>query len=315
MFHARTATKVRRATGATLVARGRTLPTVSTPSVASVVPVASVAPVALVAPAGPAAPAANSARAALAIAAVLAVGLLTFSVGTAGGAPRGKNKASHLTLAGTTVTLDGRTPVRRVRITVMPESTVTFTDIDGDFLVSWNGCDGWITVIPEERARDGGEWCKRVVLRGQPPEAQDPIVDLDLGLITVALQAQVGYYQAPIPSPTYPRPASLRVPGPKPGEPDTCRVQVSYATDLWGHITRVEVSGGDQPPSGLKDALFSWIRSVPWTVAAETPCDSPEPFKTREWMDYAWADTAWVQIPGARHKSRPRPPGSVPQGR
>jgi hypothetical protein len=252
------------------------------------------------------------ARTALAIA---AVGLVTLSASTAGEASPGKNKASPLTLVGTTVAPDGRTPVPRVRITVMPESTVTFTDDDGDFFVSWDGRDGWITVISEERARDGGEWCKRVVLHGQPPGVQDPIVDLDLGLIIVMPLAQIGYQQAPILPPSYSRPASLRVPGPKSGEPDTCRMQLSYAADIWGRITRVEVTGGDQPPSGLKDAVFSWIRSVPWTVADETPCDSAEPFRTGEWIDYAWADSAWVLLPEPKRRGRPRPSGVVPQGR
>ena len=263
-------------------------------------------------PGGRFAPDMFHARTALAIA---AAGLLTLSACTAGEASPGKSKASPLTLVGTTVASDGRTPVPRVRVTVMPESTVTFTDNDGDFFVSWDGRDGWITVIPEERARDGGEWCKRVVLHGQPPEVQDAIVNLDLGLITVMPRAQLGYQQAPIQPPSYSRPASLRVPGPKPGEPDTCRTRVSYATDLWGRVTHIEVSGGDQPPSGLQDAIFSWIRSVPWTVAAETPCGSPEPFKAREWVDYAWADSVWVLIPGPEHQGQPRPQDSVPQGR
>ena len=252
------------------------------------------------------------ARTALAIA---TVGLLTFSACTAGEASPGKSKASPLTLVGTTVASDGRTPVPRVRITVMPESTVTFSDNDGDFFVSWNGRDGWITVVSEERARDGGEWCKRVVLRGQPPDAQASAFDLDLGLITIMPRAQVVYQQRPIQPPSFSRPASLRVPGPKPGEPDTCRTQVSFAADLWGRITRVEITGGDQLPSGLKDAIFSWIRSVPWTVAAETPCGSAEPFKGFERVDYAWADSAWVLLPGPEHQGRPRPQDIAPRGR
>ena len=295
MLHPSTATKLHRAPGAPGPAHGRIAPSVTTRSAA------------------PVAPAAQTAPAAIAIAAVLAAGLLTFSVRTAGGAPSSGDKAPNLTIAGTTITASSDTPVPRVRITVMPDSAVTFTDADGDFLVSWSGRKGWITLIPEERARDGREWCKRVVLPEQSPESRDPIVDL--GLITVMPRAQIGYQQVPTAPPAYPRPASLRVPGPKPGESDTCRVQLSYATDLWGRITRVEVSGGDQPPSGLKDAIFSWIRSVPWTVASETPCDSPEPFRTREWMDYAWADTAWVQVPGLQLKDRLKPPGKAPRSR
>jgi hypothetical protein len=307
MFHARIAARIHRAPEATDPARGRTMPPVSTAP--AVPPDTGTAPAPPpdtgVAPATPAAPAA------LAIAAILAVGLLTFAVGTAPGAPGGKNQASNLTVVGTTVTQDGRTPLPRVRVTLMPESTVTFTDIDGDFLFPWSGRDGWITVIPEERTQDGGEWCKRVVLNAQPDEVQDPIVDL--GLITVMPRAQIGYLRTPIP--THPRPASMRVPGPKPGEADTCRMQVSYATDLWGRITRVEVSGGDEPPSGLKDAVFSWFRSAHWNVPAETPCDPAEPFGSRDWLDYAWADTAWVIIPGFKLQDRPKPPLSVPQGR
>jgi hypothetical protein len=265
-------------------------------------------------PGAPVTPAARTTPAALAIAAALTVGFLAFSVGTADGTPLGENEVPRLTIAGTTVTPHDNKPVPRVRITVVPESTVTFTDVDGDFLVAWSGREGWITLIPEERARDGSEWCKSIVLREHPPVVQD-VITLDLGLITVMPRAQIGYTQVPTAPPSHPRPGLLRVQGPEPGEPDTCRMQVSYATDLWGRITRVEVSGGDQPPLGLKDAIFSWIRSVPWTVAAETPCNSPEPFKAREWMNYAWADSAWVQIPGLDLQGRPRPRSSVPQGR
>jgi hypothetical protein len=266
------------------------------------------------APGVPAAPAARNTSAALAIAAALAVGFLAFSVGIAEGAPSGKNEVPHLTIAGTTVTPHDSKPVPRVRITVMPESTVTFTDVDGDFLVAWSGREGWITLIPEERTRNGSEWCKSVVLREHPPEVQD-VIALDLGLITVMPRAQIGYMQVPTAPPSHPRPALLRVPGPKPGEPDTCRMQVSYGADIWGRTTRVEISSGDQPSLGLKDAVFSWIRSVPWTVAAETPCNTPEPFKAREWMDYAWADSAWVQIPALDLQGRPRARNSAPQGR
>jgi hypothetical protein len=264
----------------------------------------------------PVAPTARAARAeptALAIAAVLAVGLLTSSVGTAGGAPPDPNKASSLTIAGTTVTSDGRTPVPRVRITIMPESTVTFTDIDGDFLAAWNGHEGWITVIPEERDRNGGEWCKRVVLREATAENPGPIVDV--GMITVMAKAQVGYHNGLVAPPSHRRPTSMHAPGPKPGEPDTCRVQLSYAANVWGRITRIEVSGGEEPPPGLRDAIFSWIRSVPWTVASESPCDTPEPFQTRQWLDYAWADSAWVEIPGLKLQDRAKRLEGAPQSR
>lgn len=269
MFHARTATRPHRATGATTTAR--------------------------------------------ALATVLAVGLLTSSVGTASAAPAAKSKTPAFTLTGTTVTPDGKTPVPRARVTVMPESTITFTDIDGDFLVAWSGRQGWITVVPEELGRDGKEWCKRVAIHGRPPESRDTMVDL--GMITVMPKAQVGYQKVPTLPQAYRRPASMRAPGPGPGEPDTCRVQVSYATDIWGHITRVEITGGTQAPSGLKDQIFSWIRSIPWVVAAESSCDSSEPFKNLEWMDFAWADTAWVRISGLKTQDRPKPPVTTPQGR
>jgi hypothetical protein len=252
------------------------------------------------------APRFHRATAALATAAVLAVGSLAFFVGSVTGAVPVKKKTSSLTIAGTAVTPDGRTPVPRARITIMPESTVTFTDIDGDFLASWNGREGWITVVPEDRTRDGKEWCKRIVLRAKPAETEGPI--FDLGLVTIMPRAQVLYRQTPTAPPGYPQPPLLHVAGPKSGEPDTCRMQVSYATDIWGRVTRVDVAGTDPPPSQLKNAIMGWIRSVPWSVAAETPCDSAEPFKAIDVMNYAWADSAWVLLPGAESRSQPKPP-------
>lgn len=233
--------------------------------------------------------------------------------GTVGAARSGATSMARLTIAGTTVSSNTYTPVPRVRVTVMPESTVTFTDDDGDFLVPWEGHDGWITLIPEERSRNGSEWCKRIVLRGISGRRENPLVDL--GPILVTPRAQLSYLQVPTMPASQGHPASMRAPGPSAGEPDTCRVYMIYATDLWGRITRIGVAGGDSPSVGLRTAIFDWIRSVPWVVATETACGSTEPFEAREWMDYAWADTAWVRIPPPRVRPRAGLPGGDSQDR
>ncbi len=239
-------------------------------------------------------------------AAILSVGLVLSLAGPAIPAAPPPAKAPGFMITGTTMSPDGQTPVPRARITVWPESTVTYTDVDGDFIAPWDGKNGWITIVTEERARDGSEWCKRVVLTAQAPEAQLPVVDL--GLIVVMPKARIGYRQQPVPPISSPRPGSFRVSGPQPGEPDTCRLQVSYGTDLWGHTTRAEIVGGDPAPASLKEAILDWLRSVRWEVFAETPCDDPEPFRALQWMDYAWADTAWVQVAGIRPERRSKPP-------
>jgi hypothetical protein len=202
--------------------------------------------------------------------------------------------APSFTLAGTAVGPDLFTPVPGARITVMPESTATYTDADGDFLLPWNGRDGWITVVPAERSRDGSEWCKRVVLRGILGQPHDPMVNL--GQVLVTPRARLNYLPTPVMPSSCERPASIRAPGPRAGEPDTCRVYLNYAADLWGRITRVNIAGGDDAPAGLRTALFNWIESIPWIVAPETACGPAEPFQANKWMDYAWADTAWVKI-------------------
>jgi hypothetical protein len=247
------------------------------------------------------------------LAAILACGLLGGRDGArAAGRPE-RNAHPVFTLTGTTVTSDGNTAVPRVRLTVMPESTSTVSDADGDFLVSWNGKEGWLSVVAEERGRDGREWCKRVTLREVPGLAPGSMYDL--GTIRVTPRAQLSYLQMPVMPARVTRPPKIRVPGPKAGEADTCRVQLSYATDLWGRVTRVGVAGGDKPSDALRDALFTWVRSVPWTVANETMCGSGEPFQALDWMDYAWADSTWVLVPALPFYARPRPPGSDPQDR
>jgi hypothetical protein len=233
---------------------------------------------------------------------VLASLTLLLMAAGAGGVLAARGPAPSYMLAGTLVGSDGHAGVAGASVTLFPDSVIAVSDRDGDFFLPWNGKEVWLTVVPVEKGPSGTDWCKRVAVRAHA-EADGEVKDL--GPIRVTPKAFVSYSRIPTQPSGSPYPKSLRAAGPKAGEPDTCRTQFSFGADLWGHVTRAEVCGGDTPPSALKKAMLDWVRGVQWNVAPESSCDPGEPFKALLWLDYAWADTSWVLTSALKDYQRP----------
>jgi len=194
---------------------------------------------------------------------------------------------------GTCVEGDQITPVPGVRITLFPDSTTFYSDVNGDFIIPWSGERTYFTLIPQERNPDGSEWCKRFALLGREPTEADSFYDV--GPVTIV----PGLRLLAVPWCKWPlglKAPTLKVHGPTPDAVDTCRAVVSWRTDIWGKVVEVQQLFGNTDNPQVLEAFLDWIRSVRWTVYNETACGRIDPYVSRERVTYAWSDSGWVYI-------------------
>jgi hypothetical protein len=202
--------------------------------------------------------------------------------------------ASAWLLTGTTVRFDNVTAVPGVRITLFPDSLVTVSDAQGDFLLTWSGERGYLTLVAREKNRDGSEWCKRLVLPARNKTRADSTYDV--GPVIVMPDMALSGATAPTRANGV-HPPRIQAPAPAPGERDSCDFWVRWTTDLWGHTREVAQVKGDTKPTQILEGVFDWIRNFPWTVARESRCGVEPPFAGRERFVYAWSDSGWTYVP------------------
>jgi hypothetical protein len=208
-------------------------------------------------------------------------------------------QAARITLLGTTVDADGVKPSVGVRVTLWPQGFSTLSDRDGDFLIDWDGSRGWLTLVPPDSMLTGSRWCKRLAL---DPADDSASPTKDLGLIRVMGRARLVYQKHPtLPTGTG-RPDSLNLPGPAPGDSDTCQVRLRFDADIWGHVTRIELLEGDARPPAVVEAILDWVRHVDWVVPAESTCDEEIPFASIEDIRYVWSGTTWRHFDPVEHR-------------
>jgi hypothetical protein len=199
---------------------------------------------------------------------------------------------ARITLLGTTVDVNGVQPAPGVRVTLWPAGNTALSDSDGDFLLDWDGSRGWLTLVPPDSMLTGSLWCKRYAL--SPLEDPEPPPTRDLGLITVSGRARLAYLKVLGRPKDLFRPDSLDLPGPPPGQSDTCHVVVHYEADIWGRVTKAERIDGDTQPKGLVDAIVDWGKHVEWVVPVETSCDGTPPFSSNDEATYVWNGRTWT---------------------
>jgi hypothetical protein len=202
--------------------------------------------------------------------------------------------AANLMLVGTAVQTDQFSPVPGLEVTLFPDSVLTITDAQGDFLFPWNGAAGWLTFRFPQTSTDPGErgWCKRYAVFPHRAPLADSTVDL--GPIMTAVNL-------PSPSTPIPRlpgnahpPDTLRVAGPQRGEKDHYAMAVRISTDIWGQVVDVRQVGGEPAPDRLQVDLFKWIRGLTWAVSPHLPCNSTKVLTANEHYPYTWNGSAWV---------------------
>lgn len=201
--------------------------------------------------------------------------------------------AARITLLGTTVQADGVKPTVGARVTLWPQGITTWSDRDGDFLIDWDGARGWLTFVPPDSMLTGTVWCKRLVLH---PAEDAAAGTKDLGMIRVTGRARLTYQTQLSLPPDGGRPDSLNLPGPAPGEPDSCYLRLHLEGDIWGRVTTLEQLDGNKEPRRLVEAILEWERNVAWVVPAESSCEADPPFSSVDEIRYVWSGTTWKRF-------------------
>jgi hypothetical protein len=190
-------------------------------------------------------------------------------------------------LLGTCVGIDSTRAVPDLEVVFLPDSTVTTTDSEGDFLLEWSGRAGFVQI--EDPGRGA---CKRVTV---PAAETDGSVDL--GRI-VAPRGRISH-------------AVPLVAGSTP--PDTLRARdhqgpavrhwflMRAAFDRWGEMIEAAPQSGDPAPEELIGAAQEWMRKAPWKIRKESRCQDPA-FEAIIPMAYRWDPSAraWIRDPDNR---------------
>lgn len=196
------------------------------------------------------------------------------------------------TITGTATREDGVTGLTGVKVVLYPGELATQSDDNGDFILPWDGSQGYLTVQAE-----GSDFCKRLAL--WPKAKTDADSTMDLGAVTAVRTGRYFGRGKPVfPQGELP-PDSLHIAGPAAGQPDRYWMIFRIVTDLYGTPTLVDHYGGDQGPPELQSTIIAWLKGVKWRVNRETLCDLDEPFRTMMPLSYWWVDGQWINLPDA----------------